>query len=90
MTSARRGEPYPGRDVAALAVGWACAVLGPPGQRREAGFWSGAASVVSALFPRHGTTVYDSHPDWDGLPAARTTAVLVEVVNLPALRAAAG
>jgi hypothetical protein len=90
VKSARRGEPYPDPEVAALAVGWAWAVLGRPGDRRPVSAVRRFYAFASALIEggggpgmNVGSTVFNGDPEWDALPAVRKAAERVEAVNLP-------
>ena len=81
---ARRGQPHPDPEVAAAAVGWARAVLGPPERRRRNTPARIAVAVLSAVMEGGGPgSIYNGDTEWDGLPAVRKAAVLVEAANGP-------
>lgn len=83
---ARNGEPHPDPTVAAAAVGWAQAVIGPPERRRRNSPARVAVAVLSAVMEGGGPgSIYNGDTEWDGLPAVRKAAALVEAANLPAL-----
>lgn len=82
---ARKGQPHPDRKVAAKALGWAWAVLGPPGSRRSPtvgqrlGF---AFEVVTTTSGSNvGVDILDGSARYDHYPWVRHIARQIEKAN---------
>lgn len=93
---ARKNEPIPDRRLAEIALGWAWAVLGPPGARKKVSKGKLAVELIADLMTPEGkgsfkrVDIFDGARHHDLNLVVRRAARQVERANAPADQRAQG
>ncbi|MDH6133996.1 hypothetical protein P3T37_003395 [Kitasatospora sp. MAA4] len=85
ISEARHSRAYDDQRVAAIAVGWAWQVLGPPETRRKPSTWERLLFILDVLTTTAGSStgvdIFDGSATRDSNPYVRSRAKLIEAAN---------